>query len=343
MAYEKYPYLDDVDYVKINVIGDGSCFYRAIYTAAKFYPIADPEIAPNLMDEFIGVENLLSNLLAAFQIDRILNEDDAVRAIRNNISAALKGVGNPGFVATCTAHYLAVLNRLREAYQGNPAYYHEIIREAAIEFSKIFRNDLIRDHLVGTGEQAQSYLTNYNNRYNELKAEYAQQLQISPNSVNKEGIKTILEADEGYSQEVIIALQQDPDEYFLREIADIIKNITTYASESDIGLIQTILAANNIIIRTTTLETINKAQTFPIIIDRKPILLVDRVGQIHYMALIPFEVFKAEIARNPRLATSVSTYGRPAKPIKYSRCTYKKRKQRGLRGGSRRLKRRGRK
>jgi hypothetical protein len=342
---EKYPYLDDIDYVKINVKGDGSCFYRAMYTAAANYPITDPEIAQNLMDEFIGMGNLLTVVLSAFHIPAILPEDEAVRAIRNKIALGVTNASdNAEFNATCRAHYLAVLNTLREAYSSEDrGLYNEIIDAASQEFKKIFSTSQnIRSHVLGDGVKAREYLAEYQAAYD---AKYALLLNnINEGLVDEEGIQIVLERDNGYKQSVIAALQTNPDEYFFNKIAEIITKLTTYASESDITLIQTLLGQRNIIIKTTSLETINKNQIFPIIQDRKPFLLVDRVGAIHYQALIPFEVYTAKVANAASpLPAKVATYGRPAKPIKYSRCTYKKRKQRGLRGGSRRLKRKQRK
>jgi hypothetical protein len=347
---ERYPYLDDVDFVKINVKGDGSCFYRALYTAAANYPIADPEIAPNLLHEFNGIDNLLTVVLAAFNLP-VQPEDEAVVAIRNKIALGVTNVSdNAAFNDICRAHYLEILNTLRNAYRegsrdSERVLYNQYLDAAAQEFKKIFStSQYIRSHLLGDGVKARQYLAAYQAAYNELfEADLHEHINNNNYVPDDNGIKIRLENDKryGYKQWVIAALQKDPEEYFFSEIAEIISNIKTYASDSDITLVQNILAMHNITVQTTSLETIDKAQRFSIINDGSPILRVDRVGQIHYHALIPFEVYDAKVKSNhasPLLA-KVATYGIPKKPIKYSRCTYKKRKARGLKGGMRKVSR----
>lgn len=396
-----FPDISDVDYVRINVTGDGSCFYRALFLAAYMYPLdeggAADEIKDQLLPEFAGVNNLLLTILHAFGYtkQRLMNEDYAVKFMRNQISKGLSGIsGNEEFDGICQEHYLTFFNSIKDAYNTSPEFYSYIIGDASYEIQGLFADPIIRDHLLAADKTVSiTYLADYlrhlnnnsnsssNNGSNNGSNNNAKSSTTSRKSSinysnfafsnNENNGLNILKSNNksnnakpAFNIETIKILQIDPKDYFLKKMAETVSDFESYASDIDITLIQKLLLRKNIVCRTTRLEKINTPaqadQKFPIIELRRPVLLIDNVGELHYKALVPVAVYEDnkelsfddettledQVSREPsKKIKKKNSNGKaivviePGKPIIFSKRTFAYRKAKRLRGGRKTLKR----
>ncbi len=325
----EYENINDVDYVRVDVEGDGSCFYRALYVAAFMYPIERDIIKRQLLPEFASESSLLLRILKAFGHPRntLLPEENAVIFMRKQLSKGILG--------------------------NHP---DETINEAC---NRIITNlyDLIINNLC------QAFNSDLSKESNIL-------LERPPNNNNE------VYEPSGY-QVVIESMNRQISNFFtktpvvqltLKNFKDLVSttilNKTTFASELDIKIITEVLLTKNIVLRTTSLNKFARDQTFPIIEGQKPVLLLDNIDENHYNALVPKVEFDAyadtafkngrtlnsEVSREPSTTEEIiskkgkkKTVTKRGQPIIFSKRTFNYRKAKGLAGGRKTLKRRGRK
>ncbi len=328
VSNNEYFMTEDVDYVRINVKGDGSCLYRSIYVAAFMYPIDREIVKGLLLPEFEEVDSILGLVLKAFGFtsEQLLDEEHAVTFMRKKLSEGILGTHpDPTINNICnnsiTTFYTMVVGHLCEAYNS------DISKSRSHLFIKS------KDYIYFDGPTA---------------------YQLLVGDFNSQMMKFF--TDTPVSQLTLHA--------FKETVAKTILSKTTYASHLDYEIIQQILARKDIILKATSLNRLNPDQKFPIIQNGKPILLVDNINEIHYNALVPkveyldyynttvrgSRTLANEVSREPNIEiTTMNRRGRPTTktksgaPIIFSKRTFNYRKLKGLKGGKKTLKSRRRK
>lgn len=110
------------EFVQLDVEGDGNCFYRAVYGAAKYHPM-----------------NILDRFLLCLDLPTGIDEDEFCLAIREKLAAEIRGdlfehmhevMGSNLYESMREAAHLAV--------NGVPLLWAEIIDSASEEFQKRF-------------------------------------------------------------------------------------------------------------------------------------------------------------------------------------------------------------
>ena len=326
-ANTDYEDIEDVDYVRIDVEGDGSCLYRALYTTAFMYPIERDTIKSRLLPEFASVNSLLLTVLKAFghPRDTLLPEENAVLFMRKQLSKGILGTHSDASV-------------------------NEICNDAVSTFYNMVTGYICQSFNSDLSKEGKILINNSNNN-NVVPSAY----QIVIESMNTQ-------ISSFFTKTPVIQLTL---KNFKELLAKTIVNTKTYASQLDAEIIRDILFKNNIIIKTASLNKFAKDQTFPIIEEQRPVLLVDNINEIHYNALVPKVEFDAyadtpfkgdrtlnsEVSREPNtVIEEVNKKGKKktvrvrGEPIIFSKRTYNYRKAKGLAGGRRKtLKRKGRK
>ena len=325
---DEYFMTEDVDYVRINVKGDGSCLYRSIYVAAFMYPIGRQIIKALLLPEFEEIDSLLGVVLQAFGFtgEALLSEEHAVTFMRKKLSEGILGTHPDQTINdicnnSITSFYTMVVGHLCDAFNS------DISKSRSQLFIK---SD---DYVYFDGP------TSYQALVGDLNSQMMHFFKETP-----------------VSQLTLHA--------FKETVAKTILSKTTYASHLDYEIIQQILASKNIILRATSLNRLNPKQKFPIIENGKPILIVDNIDEIHYNALVPkveyFDYYNTvvrgkrtlanEVSREPNIEiVTTNKKGRPVikttrgPPTIFSKRTFNYRKVKGLKGGRKSLKRRNRK
>lgn len=325
---DEYFMTEDVDYVRINVKGDGSCLYRSIYVAAFMYPIGRQIIKALLLPEFEEIDSLLGVVLQAFGFtgEALLSEEHAVTFMRKKLSEGILGTHPDQTINdicnnSITSFYTMAVGHLCDAFNS------DISKSRSQLFIK---SD---DYVYFDGP------TSYQALVGDLNSQMMHFFKETP-----------------VSQLTLHA--------FKETVAKTILSKTTYASHLDYEIIQQILASKNIILRATSLNRLNPKQKFPIIENGKPILIVDNIDEIHYNALVPkveyFDYYNTvvrgkrtlanEVSREPNIEiVTTNKKGRPViktkrgPPTIFSKRTFNYRKVKGLKGGRKSLKRRNRK
>ncbi len=321
----EYENINDVDYVRIDVEGDGSCFYRALYVAAFMYPIERDIIKRQLLPEFSSESSLLLRILRAFGHPRntLLPEENAVIFMRKQLSKGILGnhpdeTINEACNRIITNLYDLLINNLCQA----------------------FNSDLSKESNI--------LLERPSNNNNEVYEPSGYQVFIE--SMNRQ-------ISNFFTKTPVAQLT-------LKNLKDLVSstilNKTTFASELDIKIVEEVLRTKNIILRTTALNKFARDQTFPIIEEQKPVLLLDNIDENHYNALVPkieFNQYADTAFKNGRTLNSqvsrenntteeiISKKGKKktvtkrGQPIIFSKRTYNYRKSKGLSGGKKTLKR----
>ncbi len=319
---QEYVDINDVDYVRINVTGDGSCFYRALFVAAYMYPIDREIIRFQLKPEFTGVTSMLIPVLQAFGYTGTerLNEEDSVTFMRKQLSKGILGTHPDPEINT-------------------------ICDTAITDFYNITTAALCESYSSGDFANEKSILAN-------------RRIGSSFKDI-VEGENAVIAAFFTTTPAAKLTLHN-----FRELVASKIVDKTTYASQLDIGIIDRLLERKNIKNMRTTLNRFNKNQTFPIIENGNPVLIVDNTDEIHYKALVPkveYHLWQGTTFNKGRTTIEhhVNREQRPTiidkktgkkvkskhrgKPIVFSKRTYNYRVTHRLTGGRTTLKRRGRK
>ncbi len=290
------------------------------------YPIERDIIKRQLLPEFASTNSLLLTVLQAFGYtkDTLLLEEVAVTFMRNELSKGILGT-----------HADESIN--------------EICDTAVNSFYT-----LITGHLC----------TEFNS---ELSKESKLLLQIANNNnIVPSAYQAIIES---MNRQIADFFTKTPVvQLTLKNFRDILaKTIvskSTYASQFDVEIIKNLINRKNIVLKVASLNKFAPNQTFPIIENQMPVLMVDNIDESHYNSLIPkveFDEFadtpfggnrtlNSQVSRENNTTEEITnkkgkkkTVRKRGEPIIFSKRTFNYRKAKGLSGGRKTLKRRNRK